>query len=391
MANPRKILHVDLDAFFCSVEELKDPSLIGTPFAVGGSPDGRGVISSCSYAARQLGVRSAMPTSRALRLCPTLRLVHGSHSEYGTWSDRVMAILHDLTPLVEEVSIDEAFLDVSDLPQSLVLIARSIQQRVADETNLPCSIGGATSKLVAKIATDAGKASHRGTTAPRAITIVPSGGEQAFLAPLPVGAIWGVGAKTATHLNSLGFITIGHLAAADPAELRRLLGKTGAYLAHAARGEDASPIQVSHELKSVSQETTFYEDTAERGELEATFSWLAEKVARRLRLKGIGGHVVRIKVRYADFSTYTRQARLTSPTNLESILLSTALELFYAFWKPGEAVRLLGVGVADLEEGWHQMSLLEPQQEREIRLHQAVDAIRARYGREYLQKGKTRP
>jgi DNA polymerase-4 len=391
MTNPRKILHVDLDAFFCSVEELKDPTLIGTAFAVGGSPDGRGVISSCSYAARQLGVRSAMPTRRALTLCPGLKLVHGSHLEYGTWSDRVMAIFHDLTPLVEEVSIDEAFLDVSDLPQSPALIARSIQQRVADETGLPCSIGAATNKLVAKIATDAGKARHSGTTAPRAITIVPPGEEQAFLAPLPVGAIWGVGAKTAAHLNSLGFITIAHLAAASPAELQRLLGKTGLYLARAERGEDSSIIHTSHELKSVSQETTFYEDTADRKELEATFAWLSEKVARRLRQKGIGGSVVRIKVRYADFSTYTRQVRLASPTNLESILLATALELFYAFWKPGTEVRLLGVGVADLEEGWHQMSLLEPQQEKEIRLHEAVDAIRAKYGKELLQKGKIRP
>lgn len=387
---PRKILHIDLDAFFCSVEELKDPQLVGKAFAVGGQPGQRGVVSSCSYAARQFGVRSAMPTGRALAICPGLLLVSGRHSEYGEYSDRVMAIFHEITPLVEEVSIDEAFLDVSDLPQSAELIARQVQERVRVEVNLPCSIGVASNKLVAKIATDAGKSEKKGNTAPRAIKVVPPGKEAEFLAPLPVQAIWGVGAKTAAHLNELGLHTIGDVAAAFPADLKRWLGKSGIYLARAALGVDDSLVHTSHGIKSISQESTFTEDTTNADEIEATFRWMSDKVARRLRQKGLGGSTVRIKVRLADFSTFTRQEHLASPTNLESIIYEKAMSLFQAFWKPGQRIRLLGVGVSELEEGWHQMSLFEPKQEKEIRLHQAVDQIREKFGKSTLQKGKIR-
>ena len=365
-------------------------SLVGKPFGVGGQPGQRGVISSCSYAARQFGVRSAMPTGRALALCPGLILVPGSHHEYGEYSDRVMSIFHDISPLVEEVSIDEAFVDVSDLPESAELIARRIQERVYGETRLPCSIGVATNKLVAKVATDAGKAEKKGSTAPRAIKVVPPGTEAAFLAPMPVQAIWGVGAKLAARINELGLHTIGELAAMDPADLKRWLGKTGEYLARASRGIDSSTIHTTHGIKSISQETTFAEDTADRHELEATFRWLSEKVARRLRHKGMGGATVRIKVRLSDFSTFTRQLRLDAPTNLESVILQKALQLFDGFWQPGSPVRLLGVGVSDLEEGWVQMELFEPKQEKEIKLHQAMDEIREKYGKTILQKGKIR-
>ena len=386
----RKILHIDLDAFFCSVEEIKDPQLVGKAFAVGSQPGQRGVVSSCSYAARQFGVRSAMPTGRALALCPGLILVSGRHSEYGEYSDRVMAIFHEITPLVEEVSIDEAFLDVSDLPQSPELIARQIQERVRVEVNLPCSIGVAGNKLVAKIATDIGKAEKKGSTAPRAIKVVQPGKEAEFLAPLPIQAIWGVGAKTATHLNELGLHTIGDVAASSPADLKRWLGKTGEYLARAALGVDDSQVHTSHGIKSISQESTFAEDTADIHEITATFRWMADKVARRLRKKGISGSTVRIKVRLADFSTFTRQEHLPSPTNLESIIFEKAMALFHTFWKPGQPIRLLGVGVSDLEEGWHQMALFEPKQEKEIRLHQAMDEIREKFGKTMLQKGKIR-
>ncbi|MBA4420843.1 MAG: DNA polymerase IV [Anaerolinea sp.] len=386
----RKILHIDLDAFFCSVEEIKDPQLVGKAFAVGGQPGQRGVVSSCSYAARQFGVRSAMPTGRALALCPGLILVSGRHSEYGEYSDRVMAIFHETTPLVEEVSIDEAFLDVSDLPQSPELIARQIQERVRVEVNLPCSIGAAGNKLVAKIATDIGKAEKKGSTAPRAIKVVQPGKEAEFLAPLPVQAIWGVGAKTAAHLNDLGLHTIGDVAASSPADLKRWLGKTGEYLARAALGVDDSQVHASHGIKSISQESTFAEDTADIQEITATFRWMADKVARRLRQKGMSGSTVCIKVRLADFSTFTRQEHLPSPTNLESIIFEKAMTLFNTFWKPGQPIRLLGVGVSELEEGWHQMALFEPKQEKEIRLHQAMDEIREKFGKTMLQRGKTR-
>ena len=205
----RKIIHLDLDAFFCAAEELKDPSLRGTAFAVGGRPETRGVVSSCSYAARQHGVRSAMPMARAIRLCPGLTVVPPRHGYYSELSDQVMQRIGDLTPLVEPLSIDEAFLDVSDLPDPPREIAQRLQARIFEELHLPASLGAASNKLVSKIATDVGKAANRGPNAPMAITVVPPGEEAAFLAPLPVEALWGVGPKTAAHLNQFGIHTIG--------------------------------------------------------------------------------------------------------------------------------------------------------------------------------------
>ena len=192
----RKILHIDLDAFFCSVEENKNPSLRGKPFAVGGRPDQRGVVASCSYAARKFGVRSAMPMARAMKLCPELIIVSGRHGEYGKISKQVMDYLGTLTPLIEQVSIDEAFLDLSDLPESGESLAKSIQKTIQEQYHLPCSIGVATNKLVAKIATDAGKAANRTDHSPQAITNVAPGMEAEFLAPLPAQALWGIGPKT---------------------------------------------------------------------------------------------------------------------------------------------------------------------------------------------------
>jgi DNA polymerase-4 len=222
----RKILHLDLDAFFCSVEEILDPSLKGKPFAVAGRPDQRGVVSSCSYAARKFGIHSAMPTSRALSLLPQLILVSDRHGNYSEFSDKVMAILDDTSPLVEKVSIDEAFLDVSDMQQSGKQIARSLQDRIRAELDLPCSIGVATNKLVAKVANDYGKSKSNSSTAPCAITVVPPGAEADFLAPLPVQALWGIGPKSAESLNSLGITTIGDLASMRDSDLSALFGKT---------------------------------------------------------------------------------------------------------------------------------------------------------------------
>lgn len=379
---------MDLDAFFCSVEELKDPSLIGKPFAVGGSPDGRGVVSTCSYAARKYGVHSAMPTGQALRLCPELLLVHGHYSEYTHYSQRVMDILHQISPLVEVVSIDEAFVDISDLPQSSGLIARQIQQQILTETGLPCSIGAATSKLVAKIATDAGKSKSRTGRAPSAIKIVPPGKEQEFLAPLPAQAIWGVGPKMAARLKEVGIEQIKDIQKLNLAELKTLLGNAAGYLYDASQGIDPSQVVVEHGIKSISQETTFGEDIIDVRELEKTLSWLTEKVANRLREKQLCGNTVRVKIRLKDFSTYTRQARLDTPTDVESIILQHALDLFHGFHKAGQQIRLLGVGVTGLGESWHQMGLWESKTEKEIRLHAAVDTLQERFGKQSIQRGK---
>lgn len=379
---------MDLDAFFCSVEELHDPSLIGKPFAVGGSPDHRGVVSSCSYAARMLGVRSAMPTGKAKSLCPQIILISGHHSDYSTYSDRVMSILREYSPLVEVLSIDEAFIDISDLPQSSEMVARLIQQRVRAEVHLPCSIGGATSKLVAKIATDAGKAGIKTGFAPCAINVIPPGAEKAFLAPLSVNAIWGVGPKMTSRLNELGIRYIGDLTAMDPKHLESLIGNTAGYLLRAANGLDDSAVEVEHGIKSISQETTFDQDVKDDVELERTIRWLTEKVSRRLREKQLCASTVRLKIRLSDFSTFTRQERLDSPTNLESIILNSAITLFHAFHQPGQAIRLIGVGVSGLGESWHQMDLFQPHTEKEMRLMQAMDELQQKFGRAAIQRGK---
>src|SRR5512136_1454240 len=221
---PRTILHLDLDAFFCAVEELHDPSLRGKPFAVGGSPEGRGVIASCSYAARRFGVRSAMPTSRALRLCPDLLVISHHRGNYGEMSDKVMQRLADLSPLVEQISIDEAFVDISDLQADSELITRRLQKRVNDELGLPCSVGVASNKLVAKIATEVGKKTAQKEAPPNAVTVVPPGTEAAFLAPLPAEMLWGVGPKTAARLLERGIKTIGDIASHSPEELQRWFG-----------------------------------------------------------------------------------------------------------------------------------------------------------------------
>jgi DNA polymerase-4 len=381
----RKILHLDLDAFFCACEELKDPSLTGKPFGVGGRAGHRGVIASCSYAARARGVHSAMPTARALSLCPELILISGHHSDYGASSRQVMEIIGSYTPLVEQISIDEAFLDVSDLPDELESIARELQKRVAAETHLPCSLGGATNKLVAKIATDTGKARNRaGKEYPRAILIVPPGQEAEFLAPLPVSAMWGIGPKTEAVLVGLGIHTLADLAAASPDFLERKFGKYGSDLLRHARGIDDRPLVVESEAKSISQETTFDQDTNSLECLRLTLRELSQKVAFRCRKGEVAGRVVRIKVRWSDFSTFTRQISLPQPTDQDGVILETAWSLFLENWDHEKEIRLVGVGVSGLTDNTRQLSLFETPTEKEHRLLSAVDEIHERFGRQIL-------
>jgi DNA polymerase-4 len=383
----RKILHLDLDAFFCACEELNDASLKGKAFAVGGEAGHRGVISSCSYPARKKGVHSAMPTGQALRICPELKLISGHHADYGAQSDRVMAILGEVTPLLEQVSIDEAFLDVTDLPQPLEVLARDIQARVQSETRLPCSLGGASNKLVAKIATDAGKARSKKNDYPRAILIIPPGGEAEFLAPLPVKAMWGVGPKMEAALQSFGIKTIGDMARYPREWMAEHFGKYGAELADHALGVDDRPVTVEYALKSVSQETTFDVDTIDLVYLRKTLKNLSDKVGRRLREKGLCGKVVRIKLRWSDFSTHTRQVSMPQPTDQNGIILETALKLFMELWEGNRPVRLIGVGVANLEETVHQMALFDTPSEKERRLLTALDELHEKFGRNSIVSG----
>ena len=268
----RTILHVDLDAFYCSVEEQRDPTLTGQVFAVGGRPETRGVVASCSYAARQRGVHSAMPMSQALRLCPNLRIVPPRHSEYRAVSDKVMALLRRGTPLVEAISIDEAFLDVTAIVEESAAIngawtgrtlALALQHRIQNELGLSCSLGVASNKMVAKIATDYGKAAVRTGQSPHALCVVPPGEEALFLAPLPTTALWGVGPKTAQQLNALGIATIGDLSKWPQRDLLERFGKHGYDLWQHAQGIDKREVVPERESKSISSETTFVRDVQE--------------------------------------------------------------------------------------------------------------------------------
>ncbi len=383
---PKKILHIDLDAFFCSVEENNDPALRGKAFAVGGRPDQRGVVASCSYAARLRGIHSAMPMSQALKLCPELIIVSGRHSDYGKISHHIMDYLDTLTPLVEQVSIDEAFLDLSDLPDSGETLAATIQDHIRDQFHLPCSIGVASSKLVAKIATNFGKSSRRSGVPPQAIKVVNPGEEAAFLAPLPTKALWGIGPKTAERLAELGIHTIGDIAHTPQAELTRALGKFGEDLGKRAIGIDESPIYTSHGVKSVSNETTFTRDIADSQVLYETLHSLSESVGRRLRKKNLKGSTVKLKLRWSDFTTLTRQATLQCPTNADREIYNAVKELFNKTWIKGKPVRLLGVGITQFETAARQLDLWEVPNKKDDKLFSAMDDVRNRYGKDLIMR-----
>ena len=372
----RSIIHLDLDAFFASVEELLDPSIAGKPVIVGGDPAGRGVVSSASYAARAYGVRSAMPMARALRLCPHAIVRHGHFHEYRRYSQQVMAILAEYTPLVEQLSIDEAFLDVTGCERLWGTgeeIARLLQRRILEECRLPSSVGVASNKLVAKIASALRK--------PRGLVVVPPGQEAGFLAPLPVEELWGVGDVAARRLHDLGVRTIGDLAALPVEALVYAFGPYGTTLHEHARGIDHRPVVPESRRRSLSREETFARDVTDEAELERTLLRLSDEVAARLRRHGVQGRVVGLRLRYGDFATLTRRVTLHRPTDLAPTIYAHARRLLRRAWRPGAAVRLLGVGVAGLvETPAYQLGLFGADDQRWARLSRALDSIRARYG-----------
>ncbi|MBZ0281417.1 MAG: DNA polymerase IV [Anaerolineae bacterium] len=391
---PRKILHLDLDAFFCAVEEGRDPALRGLPFAVGGKPDQRGVVASCSYAARRFGVRSAMPMPQAIRHCPKLVIVPAHHAAYGEVSGKVMALLREMTPFVEQISIDEAFLDVTLLPENIEVLARRLQATINGELGLPCSVGAASNKLVAKIANNQGKdrkltdPNRAEASPPNAILIVPPGQEAAFLAPLPVRELWGVGPKTAEQFARLGIQTIGDLARWSEADLARRFGKNGADLARHARGIDDRPLETEAETKSVSKETTFTHDVKDAETLHRTLRALSDGVGRRLRKDGLQGTTIKLKLRWSDFTTFTRQVTLPHPTHHDNEIYDAALALLEKAWQKGRAVRLIGVGVSSFEGGAFQRGLWdEPVSEEDERLESTLDKLRDRFGESIVKRG----
>lgn len=386
----RKIIHLDLDAFFCSVEERRNPSLKGKAFAVGGKPDERGVVASCSYAARQKGIHSAMPMSQAVGLYRNLIIIHSNYHDYSQASHEVMEILYSLTPQIEQLSIDEAFLDVSDLPEQAEDLARRLQKQINEQLQLPCSLGVATNKLLAKIANDQGKASRKSNSPPNAITVVPAGQEEAYISPLPTIALWGVGPKTAARLAELGMHTIGDIARRSESELVSLFGKNGRDLALRAHGIDESQVVTSRETKSISQETTFVKDVIDQAVLERTIQELSAEVGNNLRSEQLFGKTVKIKLRWSDFTTITRQTTLAQPTDQDSEIIKAALSLFSKIWEKRRPVRLIGVGISNLGTPARQLNFWEVPSEKEQRLRAALDSLQQRYGEKAVRKGGPR-
>jgi DNA polymerase-4 len=373
--------HVDMDAFFVSVEELFDPTLRGKPVVVGGRPNERGVVSAASYAARKFGVHSAMPLRTAYKLCPQAIFLDGHRDRYLDYSHRVYKLFCEFSPLVEMASIDEAYLDMTGterLHGPPLRAAHLLHERVKTVTGLNCSVGIATSRLVAKISSDQAK--------PNGVLWVMPGREAAYLAPLDVRKVPGVGKVTEKNLHSFGIRKVGDLARLDEAFLEQKFGKWGLALAGKSQGMDAggwydSEIGEGAGPKSISHEHTFMEDTADAEQLEATLARLCEQVGRRVREHRLLARTLQLKLRYKDFTTITRAHSLARATGLDTELFEEIRALFRRNWKPGHAVRLLGVHASGWDEGDGQMALLD--QERHDRWTQAMaaaDKMRDKFG-----------
>jgi len=350
----RVILHVDMDAFFASVEVLDDPTLAGLPVIVGGSGP-RGVVAACTYEARRFGVHSAMPSSVARRLCPTAVFVDGRFHRYVEESRKLHAIFQAVTPLVEGISLDEAFLDVTGSRQLLgdgPTIAAAIRQRVASELHLTCSVGVGRSKLMAKLASKEAKptASRTGIAEGPGVVVVPPDGELAFLHPLPVRALWGVGPVTGRRLEGLGILTVGDLAALPEGALQRYLGSAqGTHLAELARGHDPRPVVPEQEAKSIGHEETFPSDLWDRTVLQGHLVRMVDASSTALRGSGLASRTVTIKVRYADFSMITRSHTLPLAIDATPAIGSVAAALLESV-RLDQGVRLLGVSLSSFGE-----------------------------------------
>jgi DNA polymerase-4 len=390
---PRTILHLDLDAFYASVEQLDDPSLRGKPVIVGGT-SGRGVVCAASYEARRFGVRSAMPTSRARRLCPDGVFLHPRFDRYGELSDRVFDIYRRYTPLVEPLSLDEAFLDVTAsraLHGDGPAIATRIRSEVRGETGLTVSAGVADVKLAAKIATDLGK--------PDGLTVAPAGQTAAFLAPLPIGKLWGVGEVTEAALRGIGITTIGDLARLPSPALANLLGADRAEgFRRLALGEDEREVVPDEEARSVGGEETFDEDLTGEAALARVLLFQAERVGRRLRRAGLRGRVVTLKVKYADFTSVTRRLTLDAPTDDDGVIYQAARAQLQRV-ELGRPVRLAGVTVSGFageeEAAAPQLDLFAPAPDeapggagdpRRRALHAALDKLADKFGERTVTK-----
>lgn len=381
----RAILHVDMDAFFAAVELRRRPELAGRPVVVGG-PGPRGVVAAASYEARAFGIHSAMPSTRARRLCPEAVFLSGDHGLYREVSRRVMELFRDVTPVVEPVSLDEAFLDVTGarrLHGEPVAIARTIRERVAEAEGLPCSVGLAARKFVAKLASEQAKprSSLTGPLYGTGITVVRPGEEIGFLHPLPVERLWGVGPATLARLHRLGVMKVGDLAELPLDTLVAALGPaSGEQLHRLSHGVDDRKVEPHREIKSVGHERTFPRDLRSGLALEREVVWLADAVADRARRSRRTGRTVSLKVRFGDFSTITRSNTITSPTDSGLTIGREAKDLLRTV-DPSRGVRLLGVTLSNLADGAARQLSLEEARSTWDDANRAIDGIRDRYGR----------
>jgi DNA polymerase-4 len=377
------ILHVDMDAFFVSVELLERPELRGKPVVVGGRPDQRGVVTAASYEARKYGVHSAMALRTAGRLCPHAVFLDGHHAKYGEWSDRVATILAKFSPIVEMVSIDEAYLDLSGterLHGPPLAAADKLLRTITSTTELPCSAGLATTRLVAKVASDQAK--------PRGLLWVAPGQEARFLGPLPVRKIPGIGEVTERALRALGIETVEQLAAISQEKLEMVFGQWGDALYRKARGGDSYEFVIDAEPKSISHNHTFGEDTNDTDALHALLSHLSQKACKRLREAGLATRTLTLTIRYAGFDTHTRSKTLSEPTRLDADIFRIFQMLFAEHRDMKRKIRLLGVSLSGLTHGAEQLDLLEAERrERLEKLTRATDKLRDRYGFGKVQFG----
>ena len=379
----RTILHVDMDAFYAAVEQRDRPEFQGRPLIVGSDPKGgkgRGIVSTCSYEARRFGIHSAQPISQAWRLCPHGVYVLPDMDKYARVSGMVMRILADYTDMLEQISIDEAFLDVTGclrLSGTGRVIAEKIKSRISGELRLTASVGVAPNKFLAKIASDLKK--------PDGLVAVEPGGEKEFLAPLPIRCLWGVGPKTGEALKKIGLRTIGQIAAVSLCDLERLLGDTGARLWRLSQGIDDRPVESAEGRKSIGHEVTFEKDTTDFDRIHAALLELTEKTTRRMRLEKVRTRTVAVKFRKEDFSTFTRQVTLNEPVDTVEEIFPVALKLMKGLFRKGTRVRLIGVYASGLQansasDRGVQRELFIQASRKEQKLAEAVDDIYRRFG-----------
>lgn len=377
------ILHVDMDAFFVSVELLERPDLRGKPVVVGGRPDQRGVVTAASYEARKFGVHSAMPLRTAGRLCPHAVFLDGHHEKYGEWSDRIATILAKFSPIVEMVSIDEAYLDLSGterLHGPPLSAADKLLRTITSTTALPCSAGLATTRLVAKVASDQAK--------PRGLVWVAPGQEARFLAPLPVRKIPGIGEVTERALRALSIESVEQLAAIPREKLENVFGQWGEALYRKARGGDSYEFVIDAEPKSISHNHTFGEDTSDTEVLHSLLSHLSQKACKRLREAGLATRTLTLTIRYAGFDTHTRAKTLAEPTRLDADIFRVFQMLFAEHRDAKRKIRLVGVSLGGLTHGGEQLDLLDAdRRERLEKLTRAADKLRDRFGFGKVQFG----